>query len=473
MTSPTPQYGTPGQEAENRLLPMETGRRHIPWLWVVLFAYPACSNTLVELISNVALTFTMKKFTSDPALITFLGSANVAFNFLVGPWAAWKSDRIWTRLGRRRPFLVFGWSLLFVSLVCVPFAPSLPLLALCIVIYQFCADIGYTGPWTPLYYEMIPSHQRGRAVVVKRIGVILSRLLFNLVLIGQFDKVLHLNWTFGLAGFADFQLRGETLIYWCGALAVLLVVLQMLFLVREKKPEAPLPGGRFSPLVYLKELFGERQYRLLFLLVFCSLALTAGLGQLYPLLITEQFGYSKTLLGQMWSVNFALEIALLPLVFFIVDRFNRFRIFQVGLALSALQQLAFWIFVECLAPGQIPTPLQIILFNLWNSAADIVAGLALEPLIFDYVPKNRMGTINSGFIFVRGALAVLVLNGVGLWVKYFTLWLRPDGGFNYMSGYLFTFLIGLLGVAATMVFGHHLKKGRLVKYGKMEEQASS
>lgn len=452
---------------------MWTGRGHVPWLWVLLFAYPAFSNTLVEAISNVALTFTLKKFTNDPALITFLGSANVAFNFLVGPWAAWKSDRIWTRLGRRRPFLIFGWSLLFVALVCVPFAPSLPVLALCIVVYQFCADIGYTGPWTPLYYEMIPSHQRGRAVVVKRVGAILSRLFFNLVLIAQFDRVFDLNWTFGLSGATAFQLRGETLIYWSGALAVLLVVLQMLFLVREKKPDAPPAGGRFSPWVYLKELFGERQYRLLFLLVFCSLSLTAGLGQLYPLLITEQFGYSKALLGQMWSVNFAAEMILLPVIFFLVDRVDRFRLFQAGLVLSTVQQIAFWLFVEYVAPDRVPAPYQIILFNLWNSAVDIMAGLALEPLIFDFVPKNKMGTINSGFIFVRGALAVLVLNGVGLWVKYFTLWLRPAGTFDYMSGFLFTFFIGLLGIGATFVFAHHLKRGHLITYGKLEEKAAS
>ena len=41
----------------------------------------------------------MRKFTSDPALIMFLGSINIAFNFLVAPYASWKSDRIWTLAG--------------------------------------------------------------------------------------------------------------------------------------------------------------------------------------------------------------------------------------------------------------------------------------------------------------------------------------------------------------------------------------
>lgn len=454
------------------LFPMRTGQSHIPWLWVVLFAFPSASNTLLESISGVALTYTMKKFVSDPALITLLGSANIAFNFLVAPWAAWKSDHIWTRMGRRRPFLIFGWSFLLLSIVWIPFVPSLPLLALCIVVYQFCADVGYVGPWTPLYYEMVPSHQRGRAVVVKRVGTVLSRLFFNLVLIGQFDNILEVDWSFGLFPDQALQISGEVLIYWSGAFAVLLVILQMVFLVRETKP-ATLPEHRkFSPMLYIRELFGERQWRLLFLLMFCSLALTAGLGQLNPLLITEQFGYDKGLYGKIMSVNIGFEIfILLPIALVVIDRLDRFQIFQAGLILSTVQALSYWVYVEFFAPGGIPTPAQIIFFNLWNSAADVVAGLALEPLIFDFIPRNKMGTINSGFLFVRGALALLVFNGVGLWVKFFTLWINPGNGYDYMSGYLFVFLIGILGVIAARIFAHHLGKGHLVMYGKLEERA--
>jgi Na+/melibiose symporter-like transporter len=456
------------------LFPMWTGRSHVPWLWVVLFAFPAFSNTLMESISGTAMTFTMKKFISDPALITFLGSINIAFNFLVAPWAAWKSDHIWTRYGRRRPFLLIGWSLLLISLICIPLAPTLSILIACIVVCQFAADFGYTGPWTPLYYEMIPSHQRGRAVIIKRVGTVLSRLVFNLVLLVHFDSVLDINWTFGLLNNTTFRLTGEMLIYWAGGLAVLVVLLQMWFLVRERRPDQLPERARFSPLGYVRELFGERQWRLLFLLMFCSLALTAGLGQLQPLLITEQFGYSKKLLGQIQSVNLVVEVfIILPAAVFMIDRLDRFRIFQVGLFLSTLQPLAYWIFVEYFANNGIPTPGQIVFFNIWNSLSDVAAGLALEPLLFDFVPKNKMGTINSGFLFVRGALSLLVFNGVGLWVKYYTQWFQPPGTFDYMSGYLYVFLIGVLGVIATQVFAYHLRNGHLVMYGRLEEEAAA
>jgi Na+/melibiose symporter-like transporter len=452
---------------------MWTGRSHVPWLWVVLFAFPAFSNTLMDSISGAALTFTMKKFISDPALITFLGSVNIAFNFLVAPWAAWKSDHIWTKWGRRRPFLLIGWSLLFISLLLIPLAPTLSLLVACVVVCQFAADFGYTGPWTPLYYEMIPTHQRGRAVIIKRVGTVVSRLVFNMTLIGQFDSVRSVNWTFGLVPGAEFRFTGEMLIYWSGALAVLLVLAQMFFLVRESRPAQVPAATRFNPLAYVRELFGERQWRLLFLLMFCSLALTAGLGQLNPLLITEQFGYSKQLYGQIQSANLIAEIfVILPVAMFLIDRVDRFKMFQVGLFLSTAQPLAYWLFVEYVAPNHIPTPNQIIFFNLWNSVSDVAAGLALEPLLFDFVPKNKMGTINSGFLFVRGGLSLLVFNGVGLWVKYYSGWFKPGEGYDYMSGYLYVFGIGVLGIVATRIFAHHLRRGDLIMYGKLEEEAA-
>lgn len=457
----------------NRLFPMWTGRGHVPWLWVVLFAFPTFSHTLLESISGAALTFTMKKFVSDPALITLLGSTNIAFNFLVGPWAAWKSDQIWTPLGRRRPFLIFGWAVLFFTLICVPLAPTLPWLVLCIVVYQFCGDLGYVGTWNPLFYEMIPSHQRGRAVVVKRTGSLLARLGFNLLLIGQFDETLKIDWTLNFFDAPPLVITGEKLIYWTGAFAVLLVVLQMLFLVRESQPQKMPTPSRFSPVALLRELFGVRQYRLLFLLVFCSMALTSGLGQLFPLLITEQFGFTKKDLGLIWSINHGMEIfVILPLALLLVDRLDRFRVFQAGLILSTVQNIVFWFYVKNLPPGQGPDFYHVVFFNLWNSAVDVMASVALEPLIFDFIPRNKMGTLNSGFVFVRGALSLLVMNGVGLWVKYFSQWMQFEGGYDYMSGFLFTFVIGILGILATMKFNRHLKAGELVKYGLLEEQAA-
>lgn len=456
------------------LFPLRTGHSRVPWLWVILFAYPAAAHTLIESISGPALTFTMKKFVSDPALITFLGSLNIVFNFLVGPWVAWKSDHIWTRFGRRRPFLMGGWALLFVAIICVPLAPNFFALAICVAVYRFCEDFGYTGPWTPLYYEMIPTHQRGRAVVVKRLGTLLARLLFNLVLIGKFDDIISFNWSFGLIPGATAHMTGELMIYCVGALAILLVVLQMFFLVRETRP-ANLPAAeRFSPMRYVKVLFGERQWRILFLLMFCSLALVAGLGQLAPLLITEQFGYTKKVFGQIHSLQLIIELSVfLPLALFIADRFDRFRIFQAGLILSTLQPLCYWFFVKYVAHNGVPTFAEIAFFNLWNSAADVVAALALEPLIFDYVPRNMMGTINSGFLFVRGVLLLVMANGVGFWVKLFPQRTLPKPGYDYMSAYIYIFLVGLLGIVAARVFAHYRKSGALVMYGHMEEKAAA
>ena len=118
-----------------------TQQKRIPWSWAILMAMPYLSVQLVEAISHGALTFSMKKFISDPALLTFIASINIAFNFLVAPFVAWKSDRIWTPLGRRKPFILVGAPFLILFLILTPYAEGMRaglfMAFLFILFYQF------------------------------------------------------------------------------------------------------------------------------------------------------------------------------------------------------------------------------------------------------------------------------------------------------------------------------------------------
>ncbi len=445
---------------------IRTQQQRVPWLWIFLLTTTSSVFSYVDQCTSIALTFTMKKFVSDPALITFLGSLNIAFTFLISPYAAWKSDRIWTRWGRRKVFMIPAWGVLALALIATPLAPSIWILTGVIIVYQVAVDFGYVGPWSPLFYEVVPMHQRGRATVIKRLMIIGAILLFNYVMIGQFDAIYNLS----IKGMG-LKITGEQLIYFLGAAMVLSVVAHLIFNVKEEKPKTQLPPEKFSPGKYLGAIFGNRQWRMVYMLVFCSVALTTGLAQLNGLLITEQFGYSKDLMGKMTSLAMVLQIVLvMPLVALIADRYDRFRIFQIGLFLSTLHPLVYWLFVAFLAPNHIPSPTAIILFNLANSLVDALAGLALEPLFFDYAPRNQMGTLNAGMLFVKGAMSLVVINGVGLWVKGYSAYFAPAGKYDYMSGYLYIFMIGSLGCAASVYFDSQRRKGRIIEYGKLEEE---
>lgn len=453
-----------------------TRQKHIPWSWAALMAIPTGVFAYVEACSGGAMTFTMKKYISDPALITFIGSINIAFNFLVAPYTAWKSDTIWTRWGRRKPFLVVGWGLLALAMIAAPMCPGIWSLAAMIVVYQFCVDFGYSGPWSPLYYEVIPPHQRGRAVVMKRFASVFAGLYMNYVLIGQFDEIYQLKVGLGIFGNHGWTITGEQVIYWLGAALVLVVVLHIGWNVKELPPvhaAGEQSRGGFSPRTYLKLLFGEQQWRLLMLLVFCASTIPYGLGQLTPLLITEQFGYSKAVMGKIGVIAIAVEIAVvLPFVALVGDRVDRYRVFKVGLILAAFHPIGYWLYVKYLALNQVPSVLEITAFTIYSRVVDGMVVLMLEPLFFDFVPRNMMGTINSALLFVRGALGFLLGNGTGLWVRTYSKLFCAPGSYDYMSGYLYLFIMSVIGVIAAFYFGEQMRKGRIIRYGRLEEEAT-
>jgi Na+/melibiose symporter-like transporter len=435
----------------------------VPWHWIVLITTTTAISTLVENVGGSALTFTLKKFISDPAAIAFVGSINVAFNFMVAPYVSWKSDRIWTRWGRRLPFMLVGWSLLVVALIAAPLSPSLWILIIVIIVWQGAMDLGYTGPWSPLFYEIVPSPQRGRAVVIKRAMVWGASLLYNLVLIGQFDAIYNVSLGSDRLGF---RITGEQVIYFTAAGCVFLGLLHLLTNVREVEPATHLPPERFSLVPFFKSIFGSRQWLMIYLLLFCNVAMVAGLGQLAPLLITEQFGYTKQKYGEMTFLTGIISLVVaLPLAALIIDRFDRFRIFQVGIFFSTVHPLAYWFYVKYVTTGGVPTPVEIICWEVANRVIDSLGALALEPLVFDLTPKDKMGTMNSGFALVQGLLRWVTLAGVGVWVKYTSVWFAPPGQFDYMSGYLYVAMLGTIGCAGSVYFAHQRRKGAVVTYG--------
>jgi len=427
---------------------IRTQQPRAPWAWVFWMSLPIGVFAFVEKCSGSALTFTLRKFIADPALISLLGSVNIAFNILVAPVVAWKSDRLQTRWGRRKPFIVAGLAMLVPALIAMPLASSLWTLVPATLLYQFAVDFGFTGPWRPLYYEIIPKAQRGRAASVNRLMSVTARLSFNFLLIGRFDEAGAVKLNAGFAGVNSWSLTGEQLIYFLAAALVAASLVFVVLFVREEPPPegGPAPSSIPSPWpgrVFLQTVFGSEHARWLCLLVAASAATQVGLGQLQSLLITEQFGYTKSALGNMHGITILLEIGIvLPVMAWLLDRCDRFRVFQAGLLLATIQPLAYWLYVKFAASNQIPSIPAIIAFTAAGAVAKTAAFLSLEPMLFDLTPRHLMGTFNSGFVMARGLAAVLLMNGTGLWVKYYSSVFSPPLKIDYMSGYLYLFACG-------------------------------
>jgi hypothetical protein len=84
-------------------------------------------------------------------------------------------------------------------------------------------------------------------------------------------------------------------------------------------------------------------------------------------------------------------------------------------------------------------------------------------MFFDFVPRDKMGTLSSGFGFTNGLLVFLLTNFVGAWIQWFS-----DSGFkDYSSGFLLQLAVGLLAFAGTIAFLRTFKRGRIAEYGRL------
>jgi MFS family permease len=137
-------------------------------------------------------------------------------SIILQPVVSFLSDRIWTRFGRRKPFVGTSFFGVTVCLVLLPFMPNFWTLLAVYMVYNVFADLN--SPMEPLKQEIIPPHERGRATAAMAWCSNLGTMTFWFVALGRFDDVSYMG---GLA------INGETVIYCSGALLILVCFLAL------------------------------------------------------------------------------------------------------------------------------------------------------------------------------------------------------------------------------------------------------
>lgn len=441
----------------------------VPWTWVGSMMLPWMALHYADMVSGAPLTFTLRRFVEEPALIAFLSSINIAFNFMVGAISSYLSDRIWTRWGRRRPFLLVGWSGSSLMLVGVPLAPNLATLIVLVVLYQFFHDVA--KPYEPLYNEVVPGPQRGRAGVLRSISTTITSLLFNGVLIAQFDR------EYGAADGSGFVLRGEHLIYWVGAALTVAAALFLTFGVRETPPPAGVATReRFRFGRFVREVFGERRWWFVYALYACPLLAGTAANVFFPLTVTEQAGLTKAQFGRIESVTMLVNLALfVPLSGFLADRFSRLRLLQVAMGGAALVNLSLFALLR-FGPEDFVSAKVVLAISVFAGMGGGFVSLKYViwgPLVYDFIPSDRFGTVSAGFSFVGGIVGFLLINLGGLWVQGFSsiAGTRSGSGYDYSSLFLLQSLLSLTAVLFCARFQREVSRGRIQQYGQREPQA--
>jgi len=456
-----------GARVESGNLPMtkiETHHARVPWSWVAWMTGPWLVLYYIDNASDGGpLTFTIRKFVEAPTLIALLSSIHVAFAFTVGAASSYMSDRIWTRLGRRRPFLMVGWLGVAIGMMCLPLAPNVWVFSAILLVMQFGSAIA--KPVEPLYNEVVPPSQRGRGGTMRNTAQQLMGLFFFGVMMSQFDHV----YTVTLFGHT-YQLTGEMALYWTGGLIIVSGVVFLAVAVRETPPREPVVHERTSFAQFCRDVFGHRQWWMVFLLYITPILSGPTGGSFGMLMKTEQLGFTKSQIGFLVSVGLVVGIAVFaPIAGYLTDKTSRMRLLRIGIAGPAVVEIIYFLYLRYVADYSIPLSIAIG-FGLAGSALKTFAYLVWGALVFDYIPSNKFGTVSAGLTFFGGLTPFLMINLAGLWVTGFThLFGAPGGGeYDYSSLYVLQVGCAALALWFTFLFEREERNGNVVPLGRLE-----
>jgi MFS family permease len=477
-----------------------THKSRIPWYWVCFITIPWMNLSFVGSVNSAAITYTLKKFTSDPSLIAFLTSINLISNVVVGAVCNYTSDRVWTPWGRRRPFLISSVVATAIMMMFLPFMPNLLLLAAVNLIFQVVIDIGM--PLEALYFEVIPQPQRGRAVAIRTVMMGFAGLYFWNVLFANFDT--HYSFNLTRYGLGHLHLTGEILLYTFVAGFLLITGALLAFGVRE----VPVPGHRPPPYTsfkefrrrvgliwlefllvpyfavrgllrrvgalqhlprqlrdfkatFLGEVFADKRWYLVYVYYAVPAVAAAGVAQFLPLVMTDRFGYSKLQMALISVPSMLIMLFVMtPFFGWLSDRVPRVRMFQFGIFGSVAWVTSYWLYIQFLAPlgfpsFALPNPLYanallleagpVLPFGLDNSFAALA-----DCTQFSFAPVD--GVPSLAFIFSYGLFGAIF--GTATTVTYGALLfdLIPSdrmgtlaSGFGLINSVLSAFLMNLCG----------------------------
>ena len=446
--------------------PILTQQARVPWTWVALIQLPWFGLNVLDQLSRTAFTFTLQPYVSAPWIITLCTSFDSLFNLLVGAPCNYASDRVWTRWGRRRPFLIIGHLAAGALLIALPLAREFAVLLAVLVLYELVRDVA--SPTESLEKEVVPVPQRGRGQAITNFARTGGVLFFSAVLLARFDAHYELP--------GGVTLTGEQIMYWSGAAISFAMAAFYLFCVRETRPAtvtAAVPsavGNRLHTTHFVQAVFGSRQNWALYALGIAMAVFWSGLGNLAPLLVTEQFGYPKSTLawlnasGQIFTL-----VAVLPLGGWLADRCDRARLLQ-GAAMAMLaHHVTFYVYARHFAPHGVPPIGVLVAFSMANVAIGNVGVVAAVSLLFDYVAAGQMGTISAGIGITRTLFDLLARNLIGVWVTVYSSHFAVGGRTDYLSGYHYLIAFAIAATAVVFWFTRLARRGQLVPHGRIEQ----
>jgi Na+/melibiose symporter-like transporter len=347
--------------------------------------------------------------TSNVLLINLLSNTRSIEGTIVQPIIGAWSDHSWTRLGRRRPFMLAALPVSCLFMALTPFAPGLGGVVVCIVLFSLFFNAA-SDPYTALEADIAPQAQRPLLN-----GVATTVGFFGQVGLGVF------------LGFGPYKDHIPPAVFVVVALALLLTWLVTIAGIHERGERVHIEP-RYAPRLYIRILRAHRQAFRCLLAFFCY---SAGLNTI--LVNLTSFATHVLHVTQGQAIQLFLLIVLITGVCTlpacaVATRLGLKPVLAAGMVLMAVGASG------ALAATSVPMLLPFLTIAAIGNAA--ISSLTW-PLLMQVVPAEHAGVfaglktaVESVSAFFSSFVAFIM---IGIW------------------GYRSIFLVLLLGIAASLV----------------------
>ena len=314
--------------------------------------------------NNFVLPPILKSFGAPDLLIGLLSSTRSIEGAVIQPTVGALSDRIWTPVGRRRPFMLIGIPLSALFFVAGAFVSSLLPLALVIFLFSIFFNVA-VDPYTALLADIVPLRHRGWLSGLSTGVQLVSSVAFLVVV------------SFATANGAGVPLWTYLLV------AVVLLVSFGITVLGVREPRVRTEGSRhFALREYVDAVMRHRQaVRYLGTLFVYQFGLNAILPYLV-LFITEDIHETEQIAFELSAV--LLVVTALGAVVFgrVADHIGTRPVMAIGWGLLAISAIA-GVFVQDLPQVVVV----VLLAGVGNGAATAVSW----PLLTALIPPEETG----------------------------------------------------------------------------------